>query len=115
MSVRPAKRTAYRLVFGGSSSLLASNSEVAVVNVKASATLRPGHRASQRWITASLTPAQGQGLRLQRLTSTGWVGVRHSTARHAVVVFGGLGRGTYRLVVAEAAGVLGVVATTGTG
>jgi hypothetical protein len=45
-----------------------------------------------------LSPARGQAVRLQRLTSRGWITVRHAAARPSLT-FVGLPRGSYRLLV----------------
>ena len=103
--VRPAVTTLYWFVYDGSAVLASAMSNQARVSVRPALTLH-ATRGTLGWkIVAHLTPARGQAVRLQRLTSTGWVTVRHLSAR-SWMTFYRLHAGTYRVRVAAVTGSL---------
>lgn len=104
---KPTRRTTYWLSYAGSDTLAPSTSRMRAVLVRATGRLHSARSNGSRLIAASLTPARGQTLRLQRLTARGWVAVRQTSASRSVVVFNRLAQGVYRLVIATGQDVLG--------
>src|SRR3954454_14600304 len=79
--VRPTLTTLYWFVYDGSAVLASAMSNQARVGVRPAVTLH-ATRGTIGWkIVAHLSPARGQAVRLQRLTSKGWVTVHRLTAR----------------------------------
>ena len=105
ITVRPTITTLYWFVYDGSAALASSISGQARVGVRPALTLHATHGTLGWRISAHLTPARGQAVRLQRLTSTGWVTLRRITA-HSWMTFYRLRAGTYRLRVAAVTGSL---------
>jgi 5-hydroxyisourate hydrolase-like protein (transthyretin family) len=112
---KPTRRTTYWMSYAGSDTLSRSTSRSRTVQVRATAHLHSGTRNGHRLIAAALTPARGQTVRLQRLTSRGWVGVRQSSASASTLVFSRLARGEYRLVVSTGEDVLGTTSASVSG
>ena len=109
---RPTRRTTYWLSFAGSDTLAPSTSPMRAVQVRATGRLHSGHVNGHLLIDASLTPARGQSVRLQRLTSHGWVAVRLTSASRALLVFSRLPQGVYRMVISAGLDVLGSTTAT---
>lgn len=109
---KPTRRTTYWMSYAGADTLSPSTSRTRTVQVRATAHLHAGTRNGRRQIAAALTPARGQTVRLQRLTSRGWVAVRQSSASASTLVFTRLVRGEYRLVVSTGQDVLGTTSAS---
>jgi hypothetical protein len=92
-------------VYDGSGVLASAMSNQVRVGVRPAVTLH-ATRSTTGWkVTAHLTPARGQTVRLQRATSKGWVTVHRVTAR-TWLTFTRLRAGTYRLMVSSVNGSL---------
>jgi hypothetical protein len=106
--VHPRIATVYWLGYDGSPVLAAAASGHAVVRVRPALSVHARRAASGRVISAHLSPARGQGVRLQRHTARGWVTVRWVRARSWMAWYR-LRAGSYRVVVAGVTGSLRVV------
>ena len=105
VTVRPSVTTLYWFVYDGSAVLESAMSKQARVGVRPAVTLTATRTTAGWKVGAHLTPALGQSVRLQRLTSKGWVTVHRVTA-HRWMTFYGLRAGTYRLLVSAVTGSL---------
>ena len=110
-SVRPRLTTSYRLTVTAAPGHSAGASTTRVVRVRPALHLSKVRTGSTWRVSASMTPARAQTVRLQRATSAGWVTVRRTTAR-ASMTFTSLRRGTYRLVVSATIPTAGTSAST---
>jgi len=104
-TVHPNVTTLYWFVYEGSAVLSSSMSSTVRVSVRPALTLHATHTSVGWKVVSHLTPARGQAVRLQRLTTKGWVTVKHVTAR-TWLTFSRLRAGTYRLRVAAVNGSL---------
>ena len=105
----PMVTTLYWLVYDGSAALSAGTSRQAQVSVRPALVLRAGRQTSGRYVSAHLTPARGQTVKLQRHTASGWTTVRTVSAK-TWMSWSRLRSGSYRVVVS---GVTGSLRTVG--
>jgi hypothetical protein len=103
--VRPYVTTVYWLVYDGTALLSPATSNQARIGVRPAVTLHATHTSTGWKVTAHLTPARAQTVRLQRHTTTGWVTVRRTTGR-TWMSFTRLRSGSYRVVVSAVTGSL---------
>jgi hypothetical protein len=96
--VHPVVTTLYWLVYDGSPLLASTMSNQVRVGVRPALALHATHRSTGWLVTAHVTPVRGQPVRLQRLSTAGWVTVRRTTA-HSWMSFSRLRAGSYRVVV----------------
>lgn len=106
--VHPRIATVYWFVYDGSPALAAATSGQAVVRVRPALALHAGRTTTGRTVSAHLTPARGQAVKLQRHTSRGWVTVRSVTAKSWMAWYR-LAAGSYRVVVGAVTGSLRVI------
>ena len=104
----PQVTTLYWIVYDGSPALAAATSPQAAVRVRPAIALHAGRTSTGRTVSAHLTPARGQSVKLQRHTANGWVTLRTVTAR-TWMSWHRLRSGSYRVVVAAVTGSLGAV------
>ena len=104
----PSVATVYWFVYDGSAALAGATSAHAAVHVRPALVLRARRTTTGRSVTAHLTPAHGQVVKLQRHATTGWVTVRSMTAK-SWMSWSALRAGSYRVVVAAVPGSLSVV------
>jgi hypothetical protein len=108
LTVRPTLTTVYWLVYDGSPTMAPSTSSQVTVHVRPALTLRASHASTGWKIAATLTPAHGQTVRVQRSTALGWKTVRTVVA-HSTMSFSRLRAGRYRVVVGAVTGSLRAV------
>jgi hypothetical protein len=104
----PRIATVYWLVYDGSPVLAAATSSQALVRVRPALALHAGRTRSGRTVSAHLTPARGQVVRLQRHTTSGWHTLRSATAKSWMSWYR-LRAGSYRVVVSAVTGSLRVI------
>ena len=111
MTDQPQVSTGYWLSFAGTDSTPAVESAHTTVGVRPALSVRStAVTGARRTISAAVSPAQGQTLRLRRWTASGWTTVRRTTATPSVT-FDRVRLGAYRLVVSKTVGTLRSVAT----
>ena len=101
----PVVSTLYWLVYDGSAALSPATSAQAQVSVRPALVVRAGRTTTGRFVTAHLTPARGQTVKLQRHTAGGWTTVRTLSAKTSMS-WSRLRAGSYRVVVSAVTGSL---------
>ena len=104
----PTVSTLYWLVYDGTAALSAATSAQVQTAVRPALALRAGRTTSGRYVSAHLTPARGQAVKLQRHTAAGWTTVRTVTAK-TWMSWSRLPYGSYRVVVSALTGSLRTV------
>jgi hypothetical protein len=105
VSVRTYIRTAWWLVFPGTSALAASASRTSIVYVKTAVAVTAARATSGWWLHASFAPVRGQIVRLQVRTVSGWHTLVKTPLRTSRMSFH-VGRGHYVVWTAAVTGLL---------
>jgi hypothetical protein len=105
VSTRQYIRTAWWLVFPGTSALAASASRTSIVYVKTAVSVTATGATSGWWLHASFSPVRGQVVRLQVRTASGWRTLVKTPLRAGKMSFH-VGRGHYVVWTAAVTGLL---------